>query len=345
MRIVFITQQVDPNHPALGATVAKIRALAERADRVSVLADGAVVDVLPENCRVRLFGSRWKAGRGLRFEAALAREVRSRPAAVVAHMCPIYAVLAAPIARPLGVRVILWYTHWAASLLLQAAERAANSIISVDRRSFPLRSAKVRAIGHGIDLGEFACGNGAPTRPTVRALALGRYSPAKGLDYVLHGLALARERGTDVRLTAHGPVGNELEQEHRRTLGQLADALELTPYVELGDPVPRERVAGLFRESDLLVNNMRAGAPDKVVYEAGASCLPVVASNPVFDSLLDDSFRFGRERPEELADRLVAFAALRAEERGKIGQELRRRVEEGHSVESWAERVLEVARG
>ena len=70
-------------------------------------------------------------------------------------MCPIYAVLAAPLARPLGVRVLLWYTHWRASRLLALAERVATAVITVDRRSFPLDSGKVVAIGHGIDLTAF----------------------------------------------------------------------------------------------------------------------------------------------------------------------------------------------
>ena len=344
-RLVFITQQVDPGHPSLGATVAKIRALASRIDQVTVLADGAVADVLPENCRVRLFRSPRKLDRGLRFEAALLRELRPRPAAVIAHMCPIYAVLAAPLVRPLRVRLVLWYTHWAASQLLRLAEKASSVVITVDRRSFPLSSKKVRAIGHGIDVREFSCRDGEPAVPGLRALALGRYSPAKGLDRVLHAVALAREGGLDVRLTVHGPAGNQLEQEHRRTLGQLTDALELTQYVELGDPLPREQVRALYGESDLLVNNMRAGAPDKVVYEAGASCLPVIASNPVFDSLLEDRFRFERDRPEELADRLGAYAALGPEERRAVGRTLRERVEREHSVESWADRVLELAAG
>jgi len=124
-RVVFITQQVDPAHPALAATVPKVAALAALVDEVVVLADGAVPDALPPNARVRTFRSSRKAGRGLRFELALARELRGlRDGAVVAHMCPIYAVLAAPLVRPLRVPLVLWFTHWRASRLLRAAERA-----------------------------------------------------------------------------------------------------------------------------------------------------------------------------------------------------------------------------
>ena len=91
-KLLFITQQVDPRHPALAATVPKIRALAEHVDEVVVLADGAVEEVLPENCRVRTFRASHKAVRGVRFETALSRELPGlRGGAVVAHMCPIYA--------------------------------------------------------------------------------------------------------------------------------------------------------------------------------------------------------------------------------------------------------------
>src|SRR5437899_9012779 len=157
-RVAFITQRVDPDHPALAATIPKIAALAALVDEVVVLTDSAVEEVLPPNCRVRTFRARSKAGRGVRFEVALARELPGlRGGAVVAHMCPIYAVLAAPLARPLRIPVLLWFTHWRASRLLQLAERVSSAVTSVDERSFPLPSRKVRAIGHGIDLAEFPC--------------------------------------------------------------------------------------------------------------------------------------------------------------------------------------------
>src|SRR5919108_662970 len=181
MRLLFVTQQVDPDHPALGATVPKIAALARRVDEVVVLADGAVPDALPGNARVRTFGARTKAGRGARFEAALAAELRGlRGGAVVAHMCPIYAVLAAPLVRPLRIPLVLWFTHWRASRLLQAAERVATAVVSVDERSFPLPSSKLRAIGHGIDLSEFGCDErrDRPAHPESRRHLRLRGAPA-----------------------------------------------------------------------------------------------------------------------------------------------------------------------
>jgi len=339
-RLVFVTQQVDPAHPALGATVPKIRALAALVDEVVVLADGAVHDVLPGNCRVRTFGARRKVGRGARFEIALGRELSGlRGGAVVAHMCPIYAVLAAPLVRPLQVPLVLWFTHWKASRLLRAAERVSTAVTSVDARSFPLASGKVHAIGHGIDLDEFAC-VGQREEAGLRLLALGRYSPAKGLDVVVRAVAQAGEL---VEFDAYGPTLSDEEREHRVALEVLARELGLEGRARLEGPVPRAEVPGLFATHDALVNNMRAGAPDKVVYEAAAACRPVLASNPVFDSFLPAEHRFAREDVSALADRIRALVELTPEERHAFGRRLRGQVEEHHSVQSWARGIVDAA--
>jgi glycosyltransferase involved in cell wall biosynthesis len=345
VRLVFVTQQVDPGHPALAATVPMLRALAAQVDEVVVLADRALPEVLPANCRVRSFGAGLRAGRGAKFESALAAELarRPKPAAVVAHMCPIYAVLAAPIARPLGVKVLLWYTHWSASRTLRMAERLSNAVLSVDRRTFPLDSPKVRGIGHGIDLTEFACANGEEAHTGLRALVLGRYSQAKGLEVVLRAVRLALDDGVDLRLEAYGPALNPDEREHRAELERLVEELELARRVKLGHAVLRSEVPALLARADVLVNNMRAGAADKVVYEACAACTPAIASNPAFDLLLPEELRFDRDDPRLLADRLLMLDARTPGERRALGRGLRDRVAAHHSVESWATAVVEAA--
>ena len=316
-------------HPALAATIPKIRALAARVDELVVLAQSAGGAELPGNVEVRTFGASSRPGRFVHFEREL---VRALPAdAVFAHMIPVYVLLAAPLVRPRRIPLLLWYTHWKASRQLRAAEKLATSIVSVDRRSFPLESAKVRAIGHGIDVSEFACA-GPSAHDGVRAVVLGRYSPAKGLETILR--AVQQVEGVEVEL--HGAALNELERRHRDELARLG--------VPLGDAVPRADLPSLFARSDVLVNNMEAGAPDKVVYEAAAACLPVLASNPVFDDLFAGyPLFFERNSPESLAERLRWFGGLTAPERAEIGRTLRERVAKSHSVDTWADGVLAAA--
>src|SRR5437763_17194704 len=120
-RLVFITQAVDSQHPALAATIPKIRALAARVDDLVVLAQSARSDELPDNVDLRVFGSAARAGRGFRFERELARSLPAE--AVVAHMIPLYEVAAAPLVRARRIPRVLWYAHWNASCNVRAAQR------------------------------------------------------------------------------------------------------------------------------------------------------------------------------------------------------------------------------
>jgi glycosyltransferase involved in cell wall biosynthesis len=341
MKLIFVTQQVDPTDPVLGATVAKLTALAARVDELVVLSLAAVPGSLPANCRVVTFGARSRPLRGLRFAVALARELRGADA-VLAHMCPIYAVLAAPLARPLRVPVLLWFAHWHRSALLRVAAAVSTQVISVDRRSFPIETKKVVPIGHGIDYSTLPCREREPA-PQLRAVVLGRTSPAKGIEVILRAVALVPE----VRLDVYGTSNSPEEERHRGELERLIDELGLGDRAAIREPVPRDRIGEVHAGADVLVNNMKAGAPDKAVYEACGSCLPVLASNPSFDELfegIEPPLRFARESPEELAERLRALAALSAEERAAIGRTLRERVLARHSVDSWAESVVTLVR-
>ena len=324
-RLIFATQKVDAADPVLGATVAKVRALADRVDELVILCDSADPASVPANARVHEFGASTQLQRGARFARALARELRPRPLGVVAHMIPLYVVVAAPIVRPRRIPLLLWYTHWKSHVVLRTAEKLATGVISVDARTFPFASRKVHALGHGIDLSELACTDATAGDGPLRVLVLGRYSPAKGLETILRGAALAG----GVRLEAHG-TDREFEA-YKRGLERLAGDLGLD--AELGGPVPRTDVPGLLARSHALVNNMRAGATDKVVYEAAASCVPPLASNPAFDSLLPEELRFDRDDPESLAARLRTLDRRRR-------PELRAIVARDHSVEHWADGVL-----
>lgn len=327
-RLVFVTQLVDREHPVLAAAVAKIAALAERVDEVTVLALDARAAALPDNVRVKTFGAATQKLRGVRFAAALAPElVVRRPAAVLAHMSPIYAALAAPIAKPLGVRVLLWYTQWRSNRLLERAVERSDAVLTVDAHSFPFASGKVRAIGHGIDVARFECVE-PPGRERLRLLALGRYSPVK--DYAA---LVAAIRDLDAELEIHGSLETPVDRGHKAVLEQLAHE-----RVAIGGPVRPSEVPGLLAGADALVSGTRGGA-DKVVLEAAASCVPAFSPAPAFARLLPEELRYDADLPEKLR----AFAALPRAERGALGRTLRSRVEEQHSVGVWADRVVEAA--
>ena len=242
MRLFFLTQVVDADHPVLAQTIDKIRALSVRCERVVVVCDHVGRHDLPDNVTLRTFGARTRIGRGLRFEFELARElVRGpRPDAVLAHMVPLYLILAAPLARVLGVRLGLWYTHWYAGRLLRLATRLADVVLSVDPRSFPLRSPKVRGVGHAIDVEAFSPGPARPPHTPLRLLALGRTARWKGYETMLAGLERALADGVDAELEIRGPQLTDDERAHVAELRQaVASSPALAGRVRIEPPLPR----------------------------------------------------------------------------------------------------------
>jgi len=355
LRIVFVTQTIDSEDPNLGVTVDWVRALAARCDEVRVIADRVRMHDLPENVSFRTFGDRRRLVRGARFEQAVAGALGApTPDAVLVHMVPLFLLLAAPLARLRRVPVLLWYAHWRGDWTLRAADRLCAAALSVDRDSYPLASAKLRPIGHGIDVGRFAprspsaVSNGA----TLQLLALGRTAPWKGYATLLDGLELAVGAGLDAHLQIRGPSTKEEERLHRVELARRIDeSPDLRAHAELADPVPRDRIPGLLARTDALVTAADSGHAtqtlDKVVYEASACAVPVIASNPALARYLDGlplrlDFRPGDAG--DLARALREFGAASPATREEVGLELRRRVEQGHSVDTWADRVLDVVR-
>jgi glycosyltransferase involved in cell wall biosynthesis len=212
--------------------------------------------------------------------------------------------------------------------------------LSVETSSFPLPSRKVIAVGHGIDIGAVI----PDTRPedgVLRLLALGRTSPAKGLASIVEAAALLGELPVSVEIRGPSLTAEELDE--RRSLEQLVVARGLEDRVSIEGPVARRAIAGVYAGVDALVNNMRSGALDKVVYEAAGAALPTVVASPGFDPLvggIEPPLRFDQDDAENLAATLRALAAAGPEERRRIGLELRRRVCRDHSTDHWADAVL-----
>lgn len=240
-----------------------------------------------------------------------------------------------------------------ASRTLRLAVRLADAVLTADVRSFPLRTAKVHGIGHAVDVERFSPdGDRRSGDGPLRLLALGRFSWVKGYDSLLDGFRLAVERGLDAKLELRGPQLTDAERLHHAELERLVrESPELTARVEFADAVPRERVPELLRSADAILSATHARDSetfDKVVVEAAACGVPVLADNSALTDLLGNlpiELQFRSRDAESLADTLLGFAAAGPERRREAGAELRRRVEARHSARSWARQVSEIVAG
>lgn len=115
----------------------------------------------------------------------------------------------------------------------------------------------------------------APDRPgePVRFLYVGMLSPRKGVGDLLTALSRLRERGIPARLRIVG-TGPELGRLEERA-GELGldGEVELSGYI--ADP---DDLAAVYADSDAFVLPSRNEGLPRVLYEAAASGLPIVAT-------------------------------------------------------------------
>ncbi|HEU5318707.1 MAG TPA: glycosyltransferase family 4 protein [Chloroflexota bacterium] len=350
-RIVFITQSYRPDSTILGVTRDWVRALAARGDGVDVIAlDG---EREREDGRVRVHDLGKRAGHGrleqtARFYAALARSLPAA-SAVLVHMVPRYALLAAPLVKASGRRLALWYAQGGVDGPLRAATRLVDDVLTPTRDSFPLTGPdvdrRVRVTGHGVDTRRYFPD---PAQPAERGriLAAGRLSPSKRYDFMID--ALSRVDTSEWRLRIASGGGYARDDEHVAALDGHIGRLGLGERVEQLGAVPYEEMPSEYRRAWLLAHTSGTGSLDKVVLEAMACETPVVSTAPSSRALLAPVCEALAPTDGDAA----AFAAAVEETLGRdaawrteVGAALRAAVESEHSLDGWADRVAALLRG
>jgi glycosyltransferase involved in cell wall biosynthesis len=341
MRLLFVTQKLDADDPVLGSVIGNVAALADRFERVTVIANevGRVPGGLPaEVISLGREDGDSKTARAVRYQRLLLGATRAgNSVGLLAHMCPVYVNLANPVLRLRRAPLLLWFAHPSVTLTLRAADRLASLVVTSLPGAYPLPGPKVRVIGQAVDVERF------PFSPRsregrLRLIAAGRTSPSKGFSTIIRAVAAARAEGVDAHLRIVGPSTTREEIEHRTSLqasmrAQLGDAGSLEHGMHHAD------MALAIANADVLVNDMVAGSGDKVVFEAAALGRPVLVSNPAFSALLEDLPIHARFPPGDhaaLAQRIIQVAQAEESVLLTTAKELRLRVERDHSVSHWA---------
>jgi glycosyltransferase involved in cell wall biosynthesis len=350
--LVFVTQKIDERDPVLGFVPRLVTALADRLSAVTVIANEVATPLpaLPANVTVASLGKERGASqiaRGLRYERLLAGAARrGRADALLAHMCPEYLDLAAPVAKAFRFPTMLWFAHPARSQALTVADRLADAVLTSLPGAYPIDSEKVHVIGQATDVRSLPRCAERTREGRFRVVAIGRTSTAKRFDVVIRAAAMTVENGRDVEVRIVGPSVTPEEERHRTELVALVERLGVGKRVRIVPGVPPVEVRDVICDADVLVNAMVAGSGDKVVFEAAALGRPIVVSNPAFRGLLADlplDLTFPEGEASILAERLHTIANADAATLQEVTETLRGRVEREHSLEHWADAVVEIA--
>lgn len=356
MRLLLITQKVDQDDWVLGFVHTWLERLAACVERLDVLAGRTGRSALPPNVRVFALRQRPHASRAqllLRWHTLMRQLMGEGQDAVLAHMCPHYAILAAPYVRSARVPLGVWYTHRRVDWRLRLAHALADIVLTASRESFRLGSRKVRILGHGIDTAAFSPGP-VPEGPPV-VLSAGRISPAKGHDVVLDAAArlAAYVQVPSFEVHVAGEVHVAADTAYRARLEARAAQPDLAGRVRWLGAVPHACMPAVYRSAAVFVNCSDTGSLDKAVLEAMACGTPVLTSNEAFVELLREgrlgslpselggSLTFPRRDTGALAEKLAALLELDAAARAHLGVRLRRIVVEEHDLDTLAQRIVE----
>lgn len=362
MKLLFLTQVLDRRDGVLGFVVRWIEEFAKHTDAVRVVAlEVGDVSGLPANVDWVEIGRRGRVGRYLKYRRTLGEALGPGPRggfdAVLAHMVPRYALVAARPARRAGARLYLWYTHKGVDARLRRAVPMTLKTFTASEESLRVETGKRVVTGHGIDTEHFDLCAPSFDAP-LRLLSVGRLTPAKDPLTVLRAVARLKQRGVDVRLDWVGGGLTSGDEEFRGVVSREVAELGLGDIAVFHGEVPYSEVDARFREAHILINASFTGSVDKVVLEAMAGRRPAVSCNDSFPPIfagLDDPGAFGERAAEgrsaallfpggddaALAERLERLVAMGPERLRALGEDLRRIVVRDHGVAALCERLID----
>lgn len=354
MRLLLITPKVDPTDDLFGHVNGWATALARRVDRLDVVALWPGRPMLPANTRFATLGKasdeggagtlRDRAAWLVRLQRIVARLcLRGEIDAVLAHMGPVFAAAAAPIAGLTGRPTFLWYAHGHVSPLLRLAHSLVRGVGTSTPEGFRIASRKLTITGQGIDLDRFKPADSVPT--SERLLSVGRFSPVKQYGTVIDALA-APPLAAYPHLSAEflGGVHGAHEAAHLGTLRAQAAARGVADRVAFVEGLPFVEMVPAYQRSTLFATASATGSLDKAVLEAIACGVPAVVCNPSFRALFGPhwaNLSFGpRGDAAGLSARLAGLLERSPAERRAVALGIRTEIARSHGVEHWADAVI-----
>jgi len=349
MKILMVTQKVDLADDLLGFTHRWVEAFGVRTDKLYVSAIRIGEHRLTGNF-VLLPMEKGRGGRVRKLATLIGTAgrliLKKEVDLVFVHMSPVFCLLLAPFTAAAGIPQVLWFTHRSAGLTLRFATWVVDRVVTASKKDFPIPSRKVIGTGHGIDCDHFTPGkNGETPAPGGMILSVGRISPIKNYESMISAFSMIAP-AYGLSLTIVGAEGTPAQKDYFEKIKRMAAGTGHGGKIVFRGRIPHARILSYYRSSMLFVN-LCDGAMDKTVLEAMSCGVPVVTTNRAFASLLaglSPRLYVREKNPAAVAAAMEAVLQLSPSERKALGEKLRHRVVEGHSLEGLMDRMLMIFR-
>jgi glycosyltransferase involved in cell wall biosynthesis len=347
LNLLVFNLAMDVNHTSLGFTTHWTNALARRCEHVSVITMTAGALALEPNVTVHSLGKERgfsEPRRLAEFYRLVHQVLRERRIDVCfAHMAPLFAALFAPVAKTRRIPILLWYAG-AGSRRMRVAHALADRAVTPTPASFNVPSSKLFVIGHGVDVDVFRPPGKTPPDYERTAITIGRLNRKKGIDEMLIALArVRREHGQELRLEVTGEALTDADRGYAEGLRHRAESLGVAEAVTFAGRVPFPEVPSRYHRGSLFLHLSETNSMDKAILESMASgCVPIsrnasfreLAQEHGLQSLVPDA------GPEALGRSMMQALGLPPAERDRLVRRLREIVEQEHSLDSLADKLM-----
>ena len=313
MRLLIVTQVVDRTDPVLGFFHGWLTELATRFEHLEVICLYEGIHDLPSNVRVHSLGK--EQGKHSRVSYAarflwLAWKLRHEYDAVFVHMNQEYLLIGGWLWRLLGKPMYLWRNHYAGSGFTDIAALWCEKVFCTSKHSYTARYHKTVLMPVGIDTDRFYQDEHA-VRTAKSILFLARMSPAKRPHLLVEALGTLIGKGVSFTSSIYGsPTENDVG--YYENLKHQVEREGLHDRVRFYPGVANEKVAGIFRAHDIVVNCSPSGMYDKTLFEAAASGCRVIAVSEDWKEVAGEALSF--EDADTLAERLAQLLTAPADE-------------------------------
>jgi glycosyltransferase involved in cell wall biosynthesis len=347
LNLLVFNLAMDVSHTSLGFTTHWTNALARRSEHVSVITMTAGELALEPNVAVHSLGKEHgfsEPRRLAEFYRLVYKILRERRIDVCfAHMAPLFAALFAPVAKARRIPILFWYAG-AGSRTMRIAHALADRAVTPTPASFNVPSDKLFVIGHGVDVHVFRPPRKTPPDYERTAITIGRINSKKRIDEMLVALAGVREEhGHELRLEVTGEALTDADRSYAEGLRHRAESLGIAEAVTFAGRVPFPEVPSHYRRGSLFLNLSETHSMDKAILESMASgCVPIcrnasfraLAHEHGLQSLVPD------DGPQALGRSMVRALGLSPTERDRLVRRLRGIVEQEHSLDSLADKLM-----
>jgi len=377
MKLLMFTQKVDINDDLLGFVHGWIEKLAEKTEKLYVVALWVGEYHLPKNVEVFSLGKEeyFKSFVIIRRFIAFFRfykyiwQLRKRYDSVFVHMNLEYIFLGGWFWWLLGKKIVLWYAHYIVDWRVKLAILFTNLVATSTSLACNVSDKKLRVVGQGIDINKFRVESPAYVKTSAdkrklkacpehvervesrdrifHVLYLGRISKIKKIDLLLKAFTKLTDKHNNLFLDIVGRP-TPVDQQYFEYVKSMIDELGLKDKIKFHGKIPNYKTIEIYNQADLYINLTPTGSFDKTSLEAMACETPTITCNKAFYEYFDENLQnkmiFEEDDKGDLFKKIDNFLFLSESERAEVGRQQREIVVKHHSLDNLINNLIDLLR-